>query len=70
MYKDIDIDFIEFYIKKKYNKKMNDYFSISRPVLSVWRKSGLPQGRLDEFMRREKSFDVFELFKRIYLMED
>jgi hypothetical protein len=70
MYKEIDIDFIEFYIKKKYNKNMSLYFDISRPVLSVWRKRGLPQGRMDEFMRREKSFDVFELFNRIYKRED
>lgn len=70
MYKEIDIDFIEFYIKKINNQNMSDYFDISRPVLSVWRKKGLPQGRLDEFMRREKSFDVFELFNRIYKKED
>jgi hypothetical protein len=66
----IDIDFIEFYIKKKYSENLSDYFDVSRPVLSVWRKNGLPQGRKDEFMRREKSFDVFELFERIYKRED
>ena len=42
----IDIEFIEFYIKKKYNQNMCEYFDVSRPVLSVWRKNGLPQGRL------------------------
>ena len=62
----IDIDFIEFYINKKYNQNVDGYFGVSRPVLSVWRKKGLPQGRIDEFMRREKSFDIFELFERIY----
>lgn len=62
----IDTDFIEFYIKKRYNQNVDEYFDVSRPVLSVWRKKGLPQGRLDEFMRREKSFDIFELFERIY----
>ena len=62
----IDIDFIEFYIKKKYQQNVDSYFDVSRPVLSVWRKKGLPQGRIDEFLRREKSFDVFELFERIY----
>ena len=66
----IDIDFIEFYIKKKYSENLSDYFDVSRPVLSVWRKNGLPQGRKDEFMRRERSFDVFELFERIYKRED
>jgi hypothetical protein len=66
----IDIHFIEFYIKKKYSENLSDYFDVSRPVLSVWRKNGLPQGRKDEFMRRERSFDVFELFERIYKRED
>lgn len=66
----IDIDFIEFYIKKKYQQNVDTYFSVSRPVLSVWRKKGLPQGRIDEFFRREKSFDVFELFERIYKREN
>jgi len=66
----IDIDFIEFYIKKKYQQNVDSYFDVSRPVLSVWRKKGLPQGRIDEFLRREKSFDVFELFERIYKRGD
>ena len=65
----IDLDFIEFYIKKKYQQNVDAYFDVSRPVLSVWRKKGLPQGRIDEFLRREKSFDVFELFERIYKRE-
>jgi hypothetical protein len=70
MYKEIDVDFIEFYVKKKYNQNLDDYFDVSRPVLSVWRKRGIPQGRSDEFMRREKSFDILELFQRIYKIED
>jgi hypothetical protein len=66
----IDIEFIEFFIKKKYSQSIDNYFDVSRPVLSVWRKKGIPQGRLDEFMRREKSFDVFELLERIYEREN
>ena len=62
----MDIDFIEFYLKKAYRQNVDEYFKVSRPVLSVWRKRGLPQSRLDEFMRRERSFDVFELFEKIY----
>ena len=65
----MDIDFIEFYIRKKYNQDMCEYFDVSKPVLSIWRHKKFPQGRLDEFMRREKSFDVFELFERIYTRE-
>lgn len=70
MYKEIDVDFIDFYVKKKYGQNLDRYFEVSRPVLSVWRRKGIPQGRLDEFMRREKSFDIFELFERIYKKED
>ncbi len=66
MYKEIDVDFIEFYVKKKYNQNLDKYFEVSRPALSVWRKNGIPQIRVDEFMRREKSFDIIELFSRIY----
>jgi hypothetical protein len=69
MYKEIDIDFIEFYVKKKYNQNLDKYFEVSRPALSVWRKNGIPQIRVDEFMRREKSFDIIELFSRIYKKE-
>ena len=29
----IDIDFIEFYIKKKYNQNMCEYFGVSKPLL-------------------------------------
>lgn len=52
----IDIEFIEFYIKKKYNQNMCEYFDVSRPVLSVWRKNRLPQGRLDEIHEKGKIF--------------
>ncbi len=66
----IDIDFIEFYIKKKHQQNVDTYFSVSRPVLSVWRKNGLPAQRLKEFLEREKSVDVFTLFEKIYKRED
>lgn len=62
----IDIDFIQLYIKKMYNKKIDEYFDISKPVLSIWRKKGMPTKRLSEFIVREESFDIYELFDRIY----
>ena len=40
-YKEIDVDFIEFYIKKKHNQRLHDYFNVSRPVASAWRNAGL-----------------------------
>lgn len=67
---EIDLEFIEFYIKKKYGQNLDEYFVVSRPVLSVWRRNGIPQGRIDEFIRKEKSFDIFELFDRIYKKVD
>ena len=66
----IDIDFIEFYISKKYNQNVDEYFDVSRPVLSVWRKKGLPAQRLKEFLEKEKSVDVHILFERIYKREN
>ena len=41
-------------------------FDISKPVLSIWRKKGMPIKRLSEFIVREESFDIYELFDRIY----
>jgi hypothetical protein len=66
----IDIYFIEFYLKKKYQQNVDTYFEVSRPVLSVWRKKGLPAQRLKEFLEREKSVDVFTLFEKIYKREN
>jgi hypothetical protein len=66
----LDIDFIEFYIKKQYQQNVDVYFDVSRPVLSVWRKKGLPAQRLKEFLEREKSVDVFTLFEKIYKREN
>ena len=63
----IDFDFIEFYIKKKYKQKMQEYFCVTKGMVSQWRNDlGLPEKRLNEFMVREKSFDVKELFDRLY----
>ena len=66
----IDIQFIEFYISKKYNQNMCEYFSVSKPVLSVWRHKSFPGGRLKEFMEREESLDVHVLLERIYRRND
>lgn len=65
----IDIQFIEFYIKKKYNQNMCEYFDVSKPVLSIWRHKSFPVSRMDEFVRRERGFDIHELFERIYKRE-
>jgi hypothetical protein len=62
----IDIHFIEFYIKRKYNQKLEEYFDVVSSVSSGWRHGKFPNKRLHEFCYREKSNDIMELFKNIY----
>ena len=62
----IDIDFIEFYIKKKYSKKLEEYFEVNKSIASRWCNSSFPDRRLKEFSYREGSLDVKELFNKIY----
>jgi len=66
MFMNLDIDFIEFYIKKKYSQKLEEYFDVNKSVASKWRNSNFPERRLNEFIWREGSSDILELFKRIY----
>ena len=63
---EIDVDFIEFYIKKKYKQKLEDYFDVNKSVASKWRNSKFPERRLKEFFFRENTLDISELIKRIY----
>lgn len=62
----IDIYFIEFYIHKKYNKKLEDYFEVNKSVSSGWRNKKFPERRLKEFKYREGTLDVKTLMDRIY----
>lgn len=62
----IDIDFIEFYIKKKYKLKIEDYYSVNKSVASKWRNFSFPEKRLYEFTHRECSNDILELFLKLY----
>lgn len=62
----IDATFIEFYIKKKYNQKLEEYFSVTKSVSSVWRNEHFPEKRLHEFVYKEGTSDMIELLKRIY----
>lgn len=64
--KEIDIYFIEFFIKKKYGKTIDVYFEVSRPVASNWRNNKFPERRLKEFLYREGTLDIIELIKKIY----
>lgn len=62
----IDFDFMEFYIKKKYSIKVEEYFEVTKSIVSKWRNVNVPEGRLNEFMVKEGSLDIHELFSRIY----
>lgn len=61
----IDIHFIEFYVIKKYNQSLYEYFDVNKSAITKWRKS-LPEKRIHEFVFREGSSDMIELIKKIY----
>lgn len=63
---ELDIHFIEFYIFKKYNQKLEEFFDVNKSVSSKWRNTHFPEKRLHEFVYREGTSDIIELLKRIY----
>jgi hypothetical protein len=66
----LDFLFIQFYIKKKYSQKVEEYFNIGKQSISDWRNSNLvPSKRLLEFYQREGTLDLKELFGRIYKID-
>ena len=62
----MDIQFIQFYIKKMHSQNLEEYFNITSAVASHYRRKSIPESRINEFIIREKSFDIHELFERIY----
>lgn len=62
----IDVDFIEFYLHKKYNQRLEEYFQVNKSVSSKWRNKNFPERRLKEFLYREGTIDILELLSRIY----
>lgn len=62
----LDVIFIEFYIKKKYDQKIEDYFGVNKSVASKWRNKNFPESRLHEFVFKEGTSDILELFKKLY----
>ena len=63
----IDFKFLEFYINKKYNQKVESYFDIGKQSISDWRTSNqVPSRRLVEFHQKEGSLDLITLFKSLY----
>ena len=61
----IDLDFIEFYVKKRYSQKLSEYYSVSKTIITAWRKT-FPQNRLYEFIIREDERNIYTLFNRLY----
>jgi len=62
----IDIFFIEFYLFKKNDEKLEEYFGVNKSVASNWRKKHFPERRLNEFYHREGTLDIKVLLDRIY----
>jgi hypothetical protein len=63
----IDFLFIQLYIKKKYNKKVEDYFSIGKQSVSDWRTNNtIPPKRLLDFYNNEGTMNIQTLFEKIY----
>lgn len=63
----IDFLFIELYIKKKYNQKVEEYFNINKQSVSSWRTSNkVPERRIYEFQLKEGVSDIEKLFQNLY----
>lgn len=63
----MDFIFLEFYIKKKYGIKVDEYFDISRASISQWRETNeVPSKRILQFNEKEGSIDMHILFSKLY----
>jgi hypothetical protein len=63
----MDFLFLAFFVKKKYNQDISEYFNIGKQSTSDWRRScKIPPQRLLEFLEREGSLDPKELISKIY----
>lgn len=63
----MDFLFLQFYIRKKYNQDISEYFNIGKQSTSDWRRAGkIPPQRLLEFFEKEGSLDPKKLICNIY----
>jgi len=63
----MDFLFLQFYIKKKYNQSIDEYFSIGKQSTSDWKVANkIPPQRILEFYDKEGSIDILILFKKLY----
>jgi hypothetical protein len=64
----IDFKFLEFYIDKKYNMKVETYFNVSKIAVYSWRKNNnIPDKRIMFFQHKEGSLFVSDLLNNIYI---
>ena len=65
--KTMDFLFLEFYIQKKYNQKVEEYFNIGRQSVSDWRISNsIPEKRLLQFQLKEVYIDPKVFFQQFF----
>ena len=63
----MDFLFMQFYIQKKYNQKVEEYFGINKVSVSSWRTNdNIPEKRILQFQVREGTIDPKELFEKLY----
>lgn len=63
----MDFLFMQFYIAKKYGKKVEEYFNINKVSVSNWRTSNtVPIRRQLEFQVREGDIDIKKLICSLY----
>ena len=63
----MDFLFLEFYLQKKYGKKVEEYYSINKVSVSHWRRSNtVPEKRLLQFQVKEGSINPKELLEKLY----
>lgn len=63
----LDVDFINFYIKKMYRQELSEYYGVTTGVASKWKHQYFPEQRIHEFAFREGSQCPKVLIERIYL---
>lgn len=63
----VDFLFLEFFVFKKYNQKLEEYFLVGKQTVSTWRTTNkVPSSRLVEFYEKEGTLDPQELFSELY----
>ena len=56
----IDINFIKFFIRTKYDLSVEEYYNVQKSTVSGWKKRNIPKKYIDNFIHREKSDNIHE----------